>query len=111
MASEDGGIQAMKLARNQALWREVNERIKAVAESSADVEFLCECSRMDCTATLNMSMAEYEHIRSSPVRFPIALGHDFPEVESVVEETDRYAVVQKLGGAAEVVSQLDPRSR
>jgi hypothetical protein len=30
MASEtDGGIQGVKAARNQALWREVNERIRA----------------------------------------------------------------------------------
>ena len=58
-----------------------------------------------------MSMAEYERIRSSPVRFPIAVGHDFPEFESVVEVSDGYAVVQKKGAAAEEVARLDPRSR
>jgi hypothetical protein len=110
MTSKDGGIQATKAARNQSLWREVNERIKAVAETSAEVQFLCECASLDCTETLNLSMAEYERIRSSPVRFPIARGHDFPEVERVVEENDRYAVVQKQGEAAEIVAKLDPRS-
>jgi hypothetical protein len=109
MASDDGGIQATKMARNQALWREVNERIEAVAQTSGDVEFLCECARMDCMATMNLSIAEYERIRSSPLRFPIALGHNFPEVEDVVEETDRYTVVEKRGEAAQVVSELDPR--
>jgi hypothetical protein len=100
MASEGGGEQATKMARNRTLWRQVNERIRAVAETSV-VGLLCECARVDCTATLNMSMAEYERIRSSPVRFPIALGHDFPDVESIVEQTEHYAVVQKRGEAAE----------
>ena len=107
----DGGIQAVKAGRNQALWREVNERIKAVAETSGEVEFLCECARMDCTETVTMSMAEYERIRSSPTEFPIKLGHDFPEIESVVEASDGYVVVQKEGAAAEEVAKLDPRSR
>jgi hypothetical protein len=107
----DGGVQDVKAARNQALWREVNERIKAVAETSGEVEFLCECARMDCNETVVMSMAEYERIRSSPTHFPIRAGHDFPEFESVIETTDGYAVVQKKGVAAEEVARLDPRSR
>jgi hypothetical protein len=44
------------------------------------------------------------------VRFPIAIGHDFPDVENVVEENERYAVVQKRGVAAEEAARLDPRS-
>jgi hypothetical protein len=108
---EDGGVQDVKAARNQALWREVNERIMAVAETSRAVEFLCECARMDCTETVTMSMAEYELIRSSPTRFPIRVGHDFPEIEDVVAISDGYAVVQKNGAAAEEAARLDPRSR
>lgn len=109
--SEDGGVQTVKAARNQALWREINERIKAVAQTSGQVEFLCECSRLDCTETITLSMAEYERIRSSPTRFPVVVGHDFPEIESVVEVSDGYAVVQKEGAAAEEVASVDPRSR
>jgi hypothetical protein len=111
MAREtDGGIQAVKAARNQALWREVNERIRAVAETSEHMEFLCECADLDCTETLNLTVAEYERLRSSPVRFPIAIGHDFCEVENVVEENERYGVVQKRGVTAEEAARLDPRS-
>ena len=51
------------------------------------------------------------HIRSSPVRFPIARGHDFPEFENIVDENERYSVVQKKGVAAEEAAKLDPRSR
>jgi hypothetical protein len=112
MAGEsDGGVQALKLARNQALWREINERVKAVAETSGEVEFLCECADLECTESLKMSLAEYERIRSSPVRFPVARGHVFPEVEDVFEQNGGYDVVEKRNKAAEVVAKLDPRSR
>jgi hypothetical protein len=63
----------------------VNERIEEVAETAGDVEFVCECARMDCIETMHLSMAEYERIRSSPTHFPVAVGHDFPEFETVVE--------------------------
>jgi hypothetical protein len=93
--SMPGGIQQIKGARNQALWREVDERIKAVAETSGDVQCLCEWPKMDCTESVTMSVAEYERIRSSRIRFPIVVGHEFPELEGVIEVSDGYAVVQK----------------
>jgi hypothetical protein len=99
-----------KGAHNQALIREVNERIERVADDAAHPEFLCECANEDCVETMELSIAEYEAIRSSPVQFPIKPGHDFPEFERVVEENGRYAVVEKFGEAARIVSQLDPRS-
>jgi hypothetical protein len=112
MASEtNGGIHAVKAARNQSLWREINERVRTVAETSGNMEFLCECADLECTQTIKLSVGEYEFIRSSPVRFPVALGHVFAEVEDVVEENERYAIVQKKGVAAEVVAKLDPRLR
>ena len=112
MASQaDGGIRAVKAGRNQALWREVNERIKAIAAAAGDVDFLRECARLDCTETVTLSMAAYERIRSSPTRFPIMVGQDFPEFEKVVETVDDYVVVEKEGVAAAEVTKLDPRAR
>ena len=100
MASETAGdIQAGKAARNHSLWREVNERIKLVGETSEDAEFHCECARMNCTATMQLSMAEYKLIRSSAIRFTVAVGHDLPEFENVVAICDAYAVVEKRGAA------------
>jgi hypothetical protein len=105
------GIQAVKAARNQALFREVNERIADLAETAGHMELLCECANVNCTKTVQMSLAEYERIRSVPTRFPVALGHEINEVENVVEVFDGYAVVQKVGAAAEESARLDPRSR
>jgi hypothetical protein len=109
MATDDN--TARKAAENQSLLREVNERIEEVAGEAWNPEFLCECATTDCIETLELSVGEYESIRSSPVRFPIKPGHDDPEFERVVEETERYAVVEKFGKAAEIVSKMDPRSR
>ena len=106
----DGGIQAVKAARNQALWREVNERIRVRVGAPGDVQFFCECADLDCTKSLHLSVAEYDRIRTSPVRFPIAFGHDVPQIEDVVERNDHYVVVQKRGVAGEVSAALDPRS-
>jgi hypothetical protein len=112
VASETaGGIQAGKSARNHELWRQVNESIKLVAETSGDAEFLCECARMNCTAMIWLSMAEYKLIRSSAIRFPVAVGHDFPEFENVVAICDAYAVVEKKGAAAKEAARLDLSSR
>jgi hypothetical protein len=63
-----------------------------------------------CVETVELSLGEYETIRTSPVRFPVKPGHDYPEFERVVDENDRYAVVEKFGEAAEVVRRLDPRN-
>ena len=60
--------------------------------------------------TVELSLGEYEAIRTSPVHFLVKPGHDYPEFERVVDENDRYAVVEKFGEAAEVVRKLDPRS-
>jgi hypothetical protein len=111
METDGGGIQAVKAARNQALCREVNERIESLADTAGDLQLLCECADLECTETISLSVAEYEHIRSSSVRFPVAVGHVYPEFETIVEENERYVVVQKIGKAAEVSGKLDPRSR
>ena len=102
--------RAERIARNQALIREVNERIEQMLEDAAHPEFLCECGDENCIQTLQLSIAEYESIRSAPNRFPITPGHEFPEVELVVEENERYAVVEKTGEAGEVARETDPRS-
>jgi hypothetical protein len=60
---------------------------------------------------IQLSIAEYEAIRHSPIRFPVKPGHDYPEFERVVEEHEGYVVVEKFGEAAEIVSRADPRSQ
>lgn len=105
-----------RLARNQALFREVNERINSLAISLApsrqwQFEIVCECSNESCTSLVDVTLDEYERVRSSPERFFVCPGHDIPEIESVVDRKPGYVVVEKQGDAADVVRTLDPRGR
>jgi hypothetical protein len=101
------------MARNEALFREVNERIEDVqAGFSAQerTDFLCECGSDDCTQPISLTLAEYERIRKNPEHFVVVPGHDVVDVERVVEQKDHYAVVEKLPGApAKIALERDPR--
>ncbi len=103
-----------RVAKNEALFRQVNERIEEVNEEldeSAESDFLCECGDDDCTTPIRLTPAEYEEVRSNPTHFAIARGHEVIDVEQVISETDRFAVVEKFTGEAERVAvETDPRS-
>lgn len=98
---------------NEALFREVNERVRAIAARHGDdehvYEFYCECSNADCTFQLRATLAEYEGVRAHPARFLIAVNHSLPEIERVVEQNERWWVVEKQGEPGELVTDLDPR--
>jgi hypothetical protein len=102
------------MARNEALFREVNERIEDVQEGFAAqgrTDFLCECGSEDCTQPISLTLAEYEQIRRNPKHFVVLPGHDVVDLERVLERTDRYAVVEKLPGApAKIALERDPRT-
>jgi hypothetical protein len=104
-------VHVERLARNQVLFREVNERLRELLDGSVgQTEFLCECSDPDCTENVPLEVVEYERIRANPNRFVITPGHEVPAIERVVWESDRYFLVEKVVGADYVV-RTDPRSR
>ena len=103
-------------ALNQTTFRQANEQLARnaaalVGAGDGDpVPFLCECPRQDCTQVLLVTLLEYERVRSDP-RWPLTIpGHEDPTIERVVKRTDRFLVAEKLGRAAEVAIELDPRS-
>jgi hypothetical protein len=112
-----GGVRALataveKNARNQVLFREVNEHIAELssAESEAGVSlFICECSNEACAEPLEITPAEYEQVRTDGARFVVLSGHQLPEVERVVDGNGRFLVVEKLGAAATIARASDPR--
>jgi hypothetical protein len=91
-------------ARNEALLRTVNDRIKrldqgAGAWSGRDERFWfqCECGNTDtCRERVQMTLAEYERVRRQRDRFAVLPGHQTDEIERVVEICDRFLVVDKL---------------
>jgi hypothetical protein len=103
-----------RLAKNETIFRDVNERIEETAAAQAIdphlFEFLCECSNIDCTLRLPLTLAAYEQARADPTQFVVAPGHDLPEIEEVVHRAEGYQVVRKAGEAAEVAEEHDPRN-
>ena len=98
---------AERLVRNQVLLREVNERIAEIATSAVGEppEFLCECSRDDCTETIALSLPDYERVRSSPNLFVVVPGHDCAEVDRVVETRHESHLVEKTKHVELVLSR------
>jgi hypothetical protein len=89
-----------RLDRNQILFREVNERLAEVAPPSYRVtEFICECSRGDCTDTIPLDREQYEGIRSLANLFVVAAGHEVLEVDRIVGRTGLYTLIEKTNGA------------
>jgi hypothetical protein len=110
-ASEGLDARRQRAAKNQSLFRDVNERIEHLAGSASSATFVCECLQEDCDERVSLTLEEYEDVRSSPNRFFVLDGHEFAEIEDVVEAKDRYLIVKKLGVGAELAETLDPRAR
>jgi hypothetical protein len=107
-----------RLAINEALSREVNERVAALDEQAVSMwaapsellfEFLCECS-VDggCEARVELTLEEYERVRVQDDRFAVAPGHESDQIEHVIERSDRFLIVDKVD-AVERFTRDDPR--
>ena len=101
-----------QLARNEALFREVNERVQEVSEDRATLttDFVCECGDATCTQTIALRDEEYEHVRADPRLFVIVPGHEVPDVEEVVAENERFYVVRKHPAESVIAEETDPRN-
>jgi len=101
-----------KSARNQLVFREVNERIAELNggwQDKAVSLFVCECSDQACAESLEVTLAEYEHVRADAARFIVLPGHEQPGVEHVVQGCARFVVVEKDGADATVARDANPR--
>jgi hypothetical protein len=114
MDGSDGGqAEARRVARNEALFRSVNERIESRNESFGvaleRAEFLCECADPHCMERVTVTLGRYEEVRRIPTHFMVIPGHVSREFERVVEHIDGYVVVEKFGEAAKEALKLDER--
>jgi hypothetical protein len=108
---EDLQVRRERAAKNQSLFREVNERIEDLARGAVLTEFVCECAFPECAGTIRIDVDEYEELRGYPTHFAVIHGHVIEDVERVVAEHDAYTVVEKLGVGASVAAALDPHER
>jgi hypothetical protein len=98
-----------RIGMNEALFREVNERIEQLQEDTAGLDtfnIVCECGALDCTERFLITSDEYQTLRQNPRRFAVVPGHERPEVERAVERRDAYTIVEKTDpDAAQAVEE------
>jgi hypothetical protein len=104
-----------RIGLNEAVFREVNERIEDLAETfqlkDEPLDLVCECGDAACVRRITMTRTEYEELRSEPRQFAVHPGHEYPDVEEVVERRKGYDIVSKNQGIPEKIAErTDPRS-
>ena len=72
--------------------------------------YLCECSDARCSEPIRLTRAEYEDVRSVAIWFAIAIRHENPEIDRLIDENDRYATVDKFFGYRQRIARAtNPR--
>jgi hypothetical protein len=115
--SEDDMDRLMeeRIAKNDATFRDANERIGAAAEAYGVVTpapFICECADPTCSKIVPLEIEQYEEIRANPRHFLNIPGHQAAAQGAavVVAEREGYVIVEKIGHAGDVVESRDERS-
>ena len=103
-------------ATNQTVFREMNEWTEQDRDGREGRgrlgmdAYLCECGDALCSEPILLTRTEYESVRSVAVRFAIALDHENPEIDLVIGEYGRFAVVDNVFGETMLVARsTDPR--
>lgn len=101
-----------QVGRNENDARTANEAVSADDSSgTSTLSVVCECGNEKCDKPIEMSVDEYEVIRSEPAHFAVLDGHEILDCERVIASYDRYLVVEKFGDAGDVASEADPRNK
>jgi hypothetical protein len=103
-----------RIARNEAMYRKANERARAWDErhSSSEVaSYFCECAQTNCRERVSLTEADYERVRSDSRRFVILPGHELPDLDTVIEQHEGWAIIEKAPEVTRIVEALDPRRR
>ncbi len=91
-----------RVAKNEALFRAVNERLNDLNDAFAVVtdtfSIVCECGDASCHQQIALTSDDYENLRADPTLFAVIAGHVVVETEDVVEQHDTYDVVRKHPG-------------
>jgi hypothetical protein len=109
-----GDLRQKRLGLNEAVFREVNERIGSLANlfkwrEPEALDLVCECRDATCVQRIEMTRAEYEAVRAADAQFALYPGHADLEIERIISSHEGYEVVAKQGDAAEVARDLSSR--
>ncbi len=104
----------VRIARNEAAFRQTNEQIEALNTFRAQAKrfpIVCECGFENCAEVFMVEAEEYGAVRTDPHRFLIKPGHEAPDVETVVDRRADFVVVEKKPGLPQRLAEAtDPRA-
>ena len=101
-------------ARNEEVFRDVNDRIDAGADRlqvATPLPFHCECSNASCVAKITVAPEEYKRVVDERFHFMVIPGHENSEVERIVSEHSDFLVVEKIGEARAQIERDHPQQR
>jgi hypothetical protein len=109
-----GSMRLVRAAKNQMLFREVNERIRDLNEwprwQINKDDWICECEDETCFERIQIALPEYERLRAHGNRFALKPGHENLDVEDVTDRHERYLLVAKHGAGGVYATENDPRA-
>ena len=101
------------MAKNEASSRRINEKIEEAYQGEPPanrIDIVCECARIGCDAAIDITLGEYEDVREDARHYVIYPGHFVGDIEWIVFENDRFAVIAKREGLpADVARNENPR--
>jgi hypothetical protein len=105
------GEKQRRAGADEGTIRDVNEGIERgqwPGDEDAPVGFRCECARLGCNRLVELTVHEYEEIRSHPRWFVMVPGHERPGAETVVATRTGYLIVEKRDPAGAAAEQAHP---
>lgn len=103
--TQGGGMpRDERKAANQALFRDVNERIAELAAgldpAGSEQAFICECSHVGCTASVQIPASAYAQVREDATTFLLIPGHEDPSRADILVRFPNYLIVRNKEGVA-----------
>jgi hypothetical protein len=99
-----------RVAENEALFRQVNERVVGDRRPAESFEILCECGNAECMEHIDVTTEVYMRARGQRTDFVLKAGHAQPDLETVIEEHEQFVLVRKVGEAAALVTKVSQDS-
>ena len=96
-----------RVGRNEAIFREVNERIVETNDELdlSRLSIVCECAEASCAEQIRIDQVDYRRAREQAAVFIVVPDHVLPAVEDVVFAGEGFVFVRKRGEAAEAAEQ------
>jgi hypothetical protein len=92
--------RARRVEKNEQAFRGYNKRRqefeKGDLPAGESAPFVCECADTNCWGTVELTVDEFEQAHEIDDHYSVLPGHVMPEFETVVEQQERYWVVEKF---------------